>query len=456
MNIVYIHTHDSGRVISPYGYDVPTDNLQKFAEDALTFRQCYSAAPTCSPSRAALLSGTYPHQNGMLGLAQRGFEMDYSKHLVQYLNKHKYHTTLCGIQHESGWYLNNKKEAYKIIGYNEDITTDNSKFKEEELGLWDYENALEASRWIEKYKEEKPFFLSFGMFSTHRKYPDLEEDDQEIDPNYVKPPLPTPDNKVTRKDFAQYMKSVKCADNCLEVVINALKEKGIYNDTIIIFTTDHGIASPYAKCTLFDPGIGVSFIIRHPASPKNGSVTDALISHVDVFPTICDLIHIEKPDYLEGTSFHDILFTNKENHREDIYAQVNFHTSYEPSRCVRTNRYKYIRYYDKEYLKINLSNIDSSKVKEDYMDHNIHEEKKYEEALYDLYYDIGERNNLVDNPLKQDVLQDMRNRMCKYQNETGDTISMKLEEIQPQWKVNKRTCVGASSKNPEDYISLGN
>ena len=92
LNILYIHTHDSGRVLGPYGYAVPTPNLDAFAKQAAVFRNCYCAGPTCSPSRAAMLSGTYPHQNGMLGLAQRGFSMGYEKHLVRFLNRNGYRT----------------------------------------------------------------------------------------------------------------------------------------------------------------------------------------------------------------------------------------------------------------------------------------------------------------------------------------------------------------------------
>lgn len=87
-NVIYIHTHDSGKVLSPYGYDVPTPSLQKFAEDATIFRQAYCVGPTCSPSRAGLLTGMYPHSNGMYGLSQRGFKLhDYNQHLVNFLKK---------------------------------------------------------------------------------------------------------------------------------------------------------------------------------------------------------------------------------------------------------------------------------------------------------------------------------------------------------------------------------
>src|SRR5665647_1522105 len=101
-NIVYMHTHDSGRYWSPYGYALPTPNLMDFARESTLFRHCYCAGPTCSPSRAALLTGRSPHACGMMGLAHRGWQLhDYSQHLAAFLNRQGYHTALCGIQHEA-------------------------------------------------------------------------------------------------------------------------------------------------------------------------------------------------------------------------------------------------------------------------------------------------------------------------------------------------------------------
>src|SRR5438128_29326 len=81
-NILYLHSHDSGRYLQPYGHAVPTPSLKKLAAEGVLFRRAFSAAPTCSPSRAALLTGQYAHQSGMLGLAHRGFSLnDYRKHM---------------------------------------------------------------------------------------------------------------------------------------------------------------------------------------------------------------------------------------------------------------------------------------------------------------------------------------------------------------------------------------
>ena len=65
-NVLYLHSHDTGRYVQPYGYDVPTPNIQRLAEQGILFRQAFCAAPTCSPSRAALLTGQCAHSSGML------------------------------------------------------------------------------------------------------------------------------------------------------------------------------------------------------------------------------------------------------------------------------------------------------------------------------------------------------------------------------------------------------
>jgi arylsulfatase A-like enzyme len=140
MNLIYIHTHDTGRYISPYGYPADTPHILALARDATLFANSFCAAPTCSPSRASMLTGTYPHQNGMLGLAQRGFGLyDYQRHLVSYLKQQGYHTVLCGIQHEAGWYLNREDAA--PLGYDENLTADAHQYRKEDLGQWDRHSA---------------------------------------------------------------------------------------------------------------------------------------------------------------------------------------------------------------------------------------------------------------------------------------------------------------------------
>lgn len=452
MNVIYINTHDSGRMLSPYGYNIPTENLKKLAEDSVVFTNAFCAGPTCSPSRAALLTGTFPHQNGMLGLAQRGFSLyNPEKHLANFLKNNGYNTCLCGIQHEYGWYLDLEKNGLHNLGYNEVLTTDSKSFKKEELHLWDRNNAVEVVKWLDNYNEEKPFLLSFGMHSTHRPYP--VEVAEFIDERYVVPPYPITNNEENRHDHAQYMTTAHYADENIKMIVDALKRNNLYENSIIIFTTDHGLALPFNKCNLTDTGIGVSLIMKVPNADSNGKVVDSLVSQIDVFPTLCELLNLNKPDYLEGKSFAEAFLDNKAFLDEYIFAEVNFHTSYEPVRCVRTKRYKYIKYYDETWNKVNLSNMDESVPKDFLMNNGLKEKIKYREGLFDLYYDPTERNNLADDIKYKEILKNLRKVLLEKQIKTDDPILKGALEIKKGYKVNKVECETASSKNKDEYIS---
>lgn len=451
MNLIYIHTHDSGRVFSPYGYAVPSDHLLDFAKEATTFTNAYCVNPTCSPSRAGLLTGTWPHQNGMLGLAQRGFGLnDPEKHLCRFLKRNGYHTVLSGVQHEVDFYLN--VDSSNTLGYDEVLTHNPKQYRQEDLHLWDEENADEVIQFLERRKKDQPFFISYGMHSTHRPFPI--EVDQQVDENYVKPCSPIFNNEENRHDYAQYLTSAKNADACFGRIIEALKKNDLLEQTVILFTTDHGVPYPYNKCSLSDKGIGVSLIMRVPHSIMQGKVSDALLSHIDVFPTLCDLLNLEHPDYLEGRSFAKI-FEGEKEADPYIFAEVNFHTSYEPIRCVRAERYKYIRYYDTTHLKTNPSNSDSSVPKDFYLKHGFAEANKDEEALYDLYYDPDEKNNLIDAPELQSIKEELRHQLKQFQIKTQDPLLQGKLPILPTYKVNRPSCLDASSKNPEDYEPEG-
>ncbi|HEU4846636.1 MAG TPA: sulfatase-like hydrolase/transferase, partial [Rubrobacteraceae bacterium] len=118
-NILYVHSHDTGRWVRPYGHAVRTPNIQRLAEEGVIFRKAFCAAPTCSGSRACLLTGQYAHSNGMVGLAHRGFSLnDYRHHIVHTLHELGYWSALVGEQHIS--------KMPEVIGYDEVIKIDTS------------------------------------------------------------------------------------------------------------------------------------------------------------------------------------------------------------------------------------------------------------------------------------------------------------------------------------------
>jgi N-sulfoglucosamine sulfohydrolase len=401
-NILYLHSHDTGRYIEPYGYPVPTPNLQKLAEEGVLFKRYFTTHPTSSASRASLLTGMYPHKNGMIGLAHRGFALkDPHTHINFTLKKHGYYSVLSGVQHEVAVKSN---DFYKEIGYDE--------------FLGDPKEAhLKAAEWLER-SQSGPFFLSVGFTETHREYPKHKDD---INPDHMIPPHPLPDVPEVREDMANFMESARILDQKMGTVLAALRRNGLEDNTLVICTTDHGIAFPTMKCNLYDEGIGIFMIMRLPGGLPGGKTIDSMVSVIDIFPTLCDLLEIEKPSWLDGTSVMPLIREEKQLIREDIFCQVNYHAAYEPVRAIRTKRYKYIcRFGDRKNPV--LPNCDDGPSKKYWLDNGWKDIQLPHEELYDLVFDPNERNNLVGEKLKQEVLKKMRTRLNQIMNETGDPL----------------------------------
>lgn len=402
VNILYIHSHDTGRYLQPYGYGIPTPNLQRLAQQGVLFRRAYCAAPTCSPSRAALLTGQAPHSAGMLGLANRGFVLgDFRQHVIHTLKSAGYTSALAGIQHLTSAQFHRGAEA---VGYDRILTTDHA---EAHLRAIDYIKDAPA----------QPFFLTVGFFENHREFPR----EHDVDAAYVSPPAPLPDTPRIRQDMANYIAMAKTLDDKVGQVLGALDDAGLTDETLVIYTTDHGIAFPGMKCSLTDAGIGVALILRGPGEFSGGKTVDALVSHIDVFPTLCDLLDIEAPPWLQGRSMLPLLRGEGAAMRAEIFAEVSYHATYEPKRAVRSERYKYIRRYDRRQSPV-LPNIDDGLSKDDFLEQGFAQRAPAAEQLYDTYFDSAESNNLVNDAGYADVLDDMRGRLDRWMRATEDPL----------------------------------
>jgi N-sulfoglucosamine sulfohydrolase len=400
-NIVYLHSHDSGRYLQPYGHAVPTPNIQRLASEGVLFRRAFSAAPTCSPSRSVLLTGQFAHQNGMLGLAHRGFSMnDYKKHIVETLRSAGYHSVLAGLQHVAL-----KPET---IGYDEILRPQTMSAVNVAPG---------AAEYLDR-KPKQPFFLDVGFFETHREYPKPTPAD---DPRYVQPPVPIPDTPETRLDMAAYHASARVLDRGVGQVLDALERNGLAANTLVISTTDHGVAFPLMKCNLEDFGWGVSLIIRGPGGFQGGKVSDALVSHVDIFPTICDLLSISRPAWLEGQSILPLIKGEKHEINEEVFAEVNYHAAYEPKRAVRTNRWKYIRRYGDRTTPV-LPNCDDGLSKSVWLEYDWKHQQLPAESLYDLIFDPTEHHNLIGDPSAKEAHREMSERLDRWMKRTNDPL----------------------------------
>lgn len=422
MNILYIHTHDTGRFIQPYGHAIPTPNLMALAQEGALFRNCFDAAPTCSPSRAAMLTGMNAHSSGMTGLAHRGFALrDPTQHLAHHLAQHGFETVLCGIQHET------TADAAAGLGYarilNAEATPAAARPADpheqgRRMMARDLANAQAVAAYLRR-PHERPFFLSFGMFCTHRPFP---LPDADINPNYVLPPSPLPDASTIRLDMAGFITMARCADTCVGIVLDALATSGLADDTFVFFTTDHGIAFPKMKCHLYDAGIGVALIVRYPGNRSAGQACDALVSHLDIYPTVCEAADVPKPRWLEGRSLLPLLNGDVPTVRDAVFAEVTYHAAYEPMRCIRTDRWKYIRYFD-DFALVVKPNIDDGYSKQYLLRHGLAEaQRDPAEMLFDLAYDPAERDNLAGRPEYADIQQELAARLERWMRATADPL----------------------------------
>ena len=402
-NILYLHSHDTGRYIQPYGHAVATPCLQKLAEEGVLFRQNFSVSPTCSPSRAALLTGCYPHENGMTGLAHRGYSLnDYGQHIIHTLRREGYVSVLAGVQHIAS--ATAEEEAWQIIGYDTCIN--------------DGQHEQRAASFLER-PPKSPFFLSVGFHETHRTFPAVQ--DSAENPNYCLPPSPLPDTPETREDMARYKASARELDRKMGVVLDALEQSGSADNTLVICTTDHGIAFPRMKCNLHDSGIGTMLIMRGPGGFAAGRVIDCMTSHLDIFPTVCDLLQVEPPSWLRGKSLMPLVRKEATRLHDELFFEINDHAAFEAVRAVRTERWKYIRRFDEQRTPV-LLNCDDGESKSLWLDYNWKDQPVPEESLFDLVFDPNETNNLVEEAARQDILETMRERLRRWMKTRSDPL----------------------------------
>ena len=279
-----------------------------------------------------MFTGRYPHSNGLMGLAHLGWEYHVNERtLPMLLAEAGYHSVLVGLQHESS--------DPSTLGYDEvvDLNADHQYAP--------VVAELAVVRLRELAARDRPFFLTVGMFEPHRPFPP--ELYPSVPPETVDVPAHLPDNALVRADLAAFYGAIEVADRATGRILDAIDELGLRHDTVVVFTTDHGIPFPGAKSTLHDAGVGVALLVRTPAGSAGRS--SRLVSHVDLVPTLLDLVGLPKPDSLQGESFVDELAEAAGGSpRTAVYSEKNWHDpdQYDPVRSVRTERYRLIESFE--------------------------------------------------------------------------------------------------------------
>jgi arylsulfatase A-like enzyme len=221
--------------------------------------------------------------------------------------------------------------------------------------------------------------------------------------------------------MASFKASARSLDQGIGAVLNGLHREGLTEQTLIICTTDHGLAFPNAKATLYDRGTGVMLIMRGPGGFGGGRVIDAPVSHLDLYPTLCELAGIESPPWLEGSSLLPLVDGRVERLHDAIFTEMTFHAAYQPQRAVRTERWKYIRRFH-DYPHPVLANCDDSATKELWIEAGWAEQHVPREQLYDLWLDPQELDDLSTDPRHAATLAELRERLAEWMRATDDPL----------------------------------
>nr|WP_114579277.1 sulfatase [Saliphagus sp. LR7] len=420
-NIVMVHPHNLGQHLGCYGWDVETPNVDSIADKGVRFENYFCTASHCSPARGSIWTGKYPHRNGLIGLAHLGWELhDDERTLVADLNEAGYSTHLFGLQHVSS--DPTRLGFQHVNGSTHEFNVD--------------EPADEVARDVESFLRDveptdEPFFASVGFSEVHREplvercldcgwtfdLPGYDSDD----PETVEPLPYLPDRPGIREDLSYFRGMVYAIDDAVGRIDDALATEGLKEDTILIFTTDHGIGFPRAMGTCYDPGVETALIARWPARFDVGTTREELLSAVDFRPTLLDVLGIDRPADVDGRSFAPLLTSGEYEPRDRLFLEFTWHSKYNPMRAVRTDRYKYVRNFgDLPLVYIPAPLFSSAAGRE--VRAEFYGSQRPEEELYDLRSDPHERENLAEEPEHADQLSTLRDAVDQWMETTDDRL----------------------------------
>ena len=401
-NILYLHSHDTGRYVQPYGEPVPMPNVQALADQGVLFRQAFCAAPTCSASRACLLTGQYGQTNGMLGLAHRGWSLrDYRHHIVNVLRGAGYTSTLIGEQHIS-------KEP-EVIGYDEVMKIPTTRV----------ETVAPLAMEVLRRPRDRPLFLSVGFFETHREFlgPGSLRD-----VHYSKPPNNLPDTPEVRADVAAFKASARSLDHGVGMVLNQLDACGpggghadhLHDRSRHAVPGRQGDAVRPRPRRDADPARARAVPRRARASTRSSRTSTSTRPSASTSGSSarrsCKASRCCRCCASEVTSA-----------REEIFAGSTWHAAYEPQRAIRTTRHKYIRRWGERLTPV-LANTDDGPSKDLLIRNGWAEREIPKEQLYDLLFDPNEANNLASDPAHASVLAELRGRLEAWMRDTDDPL----------------------------------
>ena len=488
-NILWISFEDTNPFYGCYGDPTAkTPNLDKLAATGLTFSNCYSTAGVCAPARSAVITGMYPTSIGTQHM-RTTHQSDHAPALPTPYSAVLPHYVRCFTEYlrAAGYYCtNNVKTDYQF---------------EPPGSAWD--ELSETAHWRNRTDADQPFFAVFNPTRTHEsgmwedKSPEID-----IDPATVRVPPYFPDTPKVRASIARMHGNIARSDQQLGELLAQLEEDGLAENTIIMHWSDHG-PMPRGKRWPYDSGIRVPLIVRWPAGAGNpgaatgetlaylkaqqavepgpdtvglaatvnaagghqprpatpgsgdefpprppvsgftpGSVTDRLVSTVDLGPTVLSLAGVPIPPYMQGRAF---LGPQAQPERSYIYAtRDRYDTSYDMIRAVRDRRYKLLEHHallQERLIWVPYRNrhpimqelYDGWRRGTLTADQNALFEERPPFELYDTWTDPYELHNLADDPAHAAPMDRLRAALATWRSEVGDMGTQSESEMVARW-----------------------
>jgi len=415
-NIVLFIADDLGwKDLSYYGNsNITTPNIDRIAAEGMLFTNAFVTASSCSPSRASILTGQYPHSNGVTGLThvrKRLMLSPFHRTFPELLAKSGMETAFEGKWHvapyfPTGWY-----------GYRQRL----SGVLPKDFLIRSSERAVEFIR----ANRNNPFYLELNYMDTHRDdagefhfVPQFPVDADTISvPDYYT----LPDWPEVRLDLAKYYSNLLLMDSMIGTVLDALDRNRISEKTLVCFVSDNGPPFPGNKMTLYDRGMAVPLIFRWPGKIEAGTRSNALASTIDIMPTLLEASGIPAPESAQGKPLLRLLQAENESaFREAVFAEMTYHVNYLPMRAARTRKWKYIRNYSDDPVGLDQCSHMAWARKICELPNQGWLRPRAPEELYDLENDPHEQTNLVADPARLQDLAAMRHLLDEHMRSTRD------------------------------------
>lgn len=451
-NIILFVTDDQSPDVGALGNAaIRTPNMDALANEGVVFTNAYCTTASCSASRSVILSGLHNHYNGHYG-HQHSYHhfssFDRVRSLPNRLSESKYHTIRIGKYHVAPEKVYQFDKSLPGNSRNPVLMADNVK------------------QYLLDSKLDRPFFLYFCTADPHRGggertdlpnspnafgnvtagYPGVES--VYYNPDEVEVPAFLPDTPTCRSELAMYYESISRIDQGLGRLAEVLKDLEVYDNTIVIFTSDHGMAFPGAKTTLYEPGMHVPMIVRDPRVEARGIRNDAMVSHVDLTPTILDMagayggspatdIQRHDPKDFHGRSWAGLTGTEDSKGWDTVYASHTFHEiqMYYPMKVVHGRKYKLIWNiaYPLPYpFASDLWAAPTWKRQYEQGQQTMYGKRTVERyihrpefELFDLESDPDETTNLAEMSEHAELLETMKEELRAFQTKTKDPWIMK-------------------------------